>query len=402
MSKPTNDALQQVKLLMTIPENSICADCQKKVAKWASSTLGVFICIDCSGIHRSLGTHISFVRSCTLDSWTPEQARLMRRVGNKVANEFWEARLPAEFMRPSPGDRFGMENFIRAKYVERAWAAAGDPPHLRKLVRPSGSGARAGGNMYEGYFAHNPVQQPQAQHYAVPKAHQFERRDSGKAPSAQAGMKLEDFMNQLNGSSEQFHEEECHECSSFSFMNRDGEEDVKEKEKEKEESSFSFIADSQKLPPKSVTPPPPQVEKSIGVEQPIYPKTSTAMEIMNGKKTTRKQALFSKPKGVNRFIKKPGDGSKHEPQNIINFDVNPPAPQQQQTVPQHAVQQTHYDYSQPQPQYSQNPFEGQQYQNNNPFENQQNTPENQTSENSTHKSGTVHHFNVPNPFSHQQ
>lgn len=115
---------------MTLPENQICADCQKKAAKWASATLGVFICIDCSGIHRDLGAHISFVRSCTLDSWTPEQARLMRRVGNAKANAYYEANLPPEFMRPMNGDRAGMQRFIYAKYVEKRWAAAGDPPQV--------------------------------------------------------------------------------------------------------------------------------------------------------------------------------------------------------------------------------------------------------------------------------
>jgi stromal membrane-associated protein len=56
----------------------------------------------------------------------------MKRVGNRVANQYWEANLPQDFMRPSPFDRFGMENFIRAKYVEHRWAAPGEPPHLAK------------------------------------------------------------------------------------------------------------------------------------------------------------------------------------------------------------------------------------------------------------------------------
>lgn len=132
MSKCTPEALQLVKNLVAQPENAICADCQRNNSKWASSTLGVFICYECSGIHRSLGTHITFVRSCTLDGWTPQQAKLMKRVGNRVANQYWEANLPNDFMRPSPFDRYGMENFIRAKYVEHRWAAPGDPPNIAK------------------------------------------------------------------------------------------------------------------------------------------------------------------------------------------------------------------------------------------------------------------------------
>jgi len=132
MTKCTPEAQQYVKSLLTQPENSICADCLRNASKWASSTLGVFICYECSGIHRSLGTHISFVRSCVLDGWTPDQAKLMKRVGNKNANDYWEGNLPKDYPRPSPFDRYGMEIFIRAKYAEGRWALSGEPPHLKK------------------------------------------------------------------------------------------------------------------------------------------------------------------------------------------------------------------------------------------------------------------------------
>ena len=40
---------------------------------WASANLGVYLCLNCSGVHRSLGTHITQVRSITMDAWFPDQ-----------------------------------------------------------------------------------------------------------------------------------------------------------------------------------------------------------------------------------------------------------------------------------------------------------------------------------------
>ncbi|KAF2149843.1 ArfGap-domain-containing protein [Myriangium duriaei CBS 260.36] len=122
-------------VLMRIREadegNRYCADCgSESKTEWVSINLGIVLCIECSGIHRSLGTHISKVRSLTLDVavFTPDIVDLLLLIGNRVSNMIWEARLD-RFLKPSPhSTREQRLHFITAKYSDRAYVEP-DPAH---------------------------------------------------------------------------------------------------------------------------------------------------------------------------------------------------------------------------------------------------------------------------------
>ncbi|XP_026185263.1 arf-GAP with coiled-coil, ANK repeat and PH domain-containing protein 3 [Mastacembelus armatus] len=103
------------------PGNQLCCDCGEEEPRWASVNLGVTVCIECSGIHRSLGVHLSKVRSLTLDSWEAEQLKLLCILGNNVVNQIYEARCSEEGRVKPRADspRAEKEQWIREKYVEK-------------------------------------------------------------------------------------------------------------------------------------------------------------------------------------------------------------------------------------------------------------------------------------------
>ncbi|XP_029013123.1 arf-GAP with coiled-coil, ANK repeat and PH domain-containing protein 3-like isoform X1 [Betta splendens] len=107
--------------IQCLPGNEQCCDCGQADPRWASINLGILLCIECSGIHRSLGVHCSKVRSLTLDSWEPELLKLMCELGNSVINHIYEGSYKDQGLKkPLPSSsRQEKEAWIRAKYVEK-------------------------------------------------------------------------------------------------------------------------------------------------------------------------------------------------------------------------------------------------------------------------------------------
>jgi len=128
--------------------NRFCADCGTPDPKWISSNLGVFICIKCSGVHRSLGVQISKVLSVKLDEWTDEQVDNLENLGGNIAvNQKYEACIPNNLKKPKPDSSIEERlDFIRRKYEMLEFSDSNDQlfcpfpsTHKRSSSSPSSS-----------------------------------------------------------------------------------------------------------------------------------------------------------------------------------------------------------------------------------------------------------------------
>ena len=109
----------------------VCADCSSQTPEWFSLSCGVLLCIECSGVHRSLGTHISKVRSITLDKPTASVKALLKALGGneRVNASVWEAMLEKQtgWTRPKSTDsREAKTAYIKSKYQWRGFCHSPD------------------------------------------------------------------------------------------------------------------------------------------------------------------------------------------------------------------------------------------------------------------------------------
>lgn len=122
---PKSSVNPELDEVLTRPENRICADCGAKAPRWASVNLGVLVCIDCSGAHRNLGTHISVVKSVTLDKWQAKWLATVSKIGNRIGNDYYEHRLPhsEKLKEGTSGEK--LQQWIRRKYERKEFAPRG-------------------------------------------------------------------------------------------------------------------------------------------------------------------------------------------------------------------------------------------------------------------------------------
>ena len=131
---------KNIEIILDLPGNRECADCGSLVDKdtgWASLNLGVVMCIQCAGIHRAMGTHITKIRSFRLDTnaWTDKIRDIFVTIGGNIrANRaVWESNLPSFSINPKidKGSDAIRKEFIKLKYEKQSFLP---PDQLRGRV----------------------------------------------------------------------------------------------------------------------------------------------------------------------------------------------------------------------------------------------------------------------------
>ncbi len=139
---PTQEALKAELFDLLKKRDTTCADCGVANPEWASVSLGVIICVECSGIHRQLGTHVSRVKSVRLDNWKAAEVEELRQRGNEASNKevlrllLEGCRLFYQWPRLPDDGGTVREQWVRSKYDRREWSTGTGGTQLLTLSMP--------------------------------------------------------------------------------------------------------------------------------------------------------------------------------------------------------------------------------------------------------------------------
>mmetsp|Transcript_1610 Transcript_1610/g.3741 ORF Transcript_1610/g.3741 Transcript_1610/m.3741 type:complete len:272 (+) Transcript_1610:276-1091(+) len=183
-------------------DNKTCADCEAPNPGWAALPHGVFICIECAQVHRSLGRHISQVKSFSTGTylWYEDEIDCMRQMGNRRANNLYLQNYSLTTQLHTTldlQDRNAVAVFIRNKYVTLRWIGRFAQQQQCRTLSLNGSvnrGFQTGIELPENKFKGNKVGHPNK------KIHGF--GDS-------SATNLEETLPKV----------ESEECNSLSFRN---------------------------------------------------------------------------------------------------------------------------------------------------------------------------------------
>jgi len=105
-------------------KHGVCDECSTDIyhlGAWTSMKLGLFLCQECAGIHRGLGTHISFVKSVNLDVWSKDHYRIFLAAKKRDLNRSLEVAMPQGEKPGSESSHRAKKKFIKNKHVRRLY-----------------------------------------------------------------------------------------------------------------------------------------------------------------------------------------------------------------------------------------------------------------------------------------
>merc|ERR1711988_147996 len=128
-------AQKELKRLRGLKGNNFCADCGRQDSSWASVSHGVFICVTCSDVHRSVGTHISKVKGCTgTYLWGPDELERMQTSGNCHADEVYGAEKIDPCASKDQKQRFVVEKYEKRSLVGKSACVQAKPEKPKSVA----------------------------------------------------------------------------------------------------------------------------------------------------------------------------------------------------------------------------------------------------------------------------